>query len=230
MKKISENLVAFRAKRGNTQEELAKYLNVSTQTVSMWESGKEQPQIEYLLDIAKFYQTSVNRLLDADEEIKRIRIEQYHNDANSACEAKNYEKAVDIWREANHEYLCDTYCAAQLMFALNDLFNSNKNIDCLDEIIRIGRQIVAQKKYEPLMGKVIHVLCSSLAKAGILDEAKEYTKLAYSIDDSYEVIMNEICAEEIKEDNIDPMPDSDAFVRRVMNKTNSLNDILHKYC
>lgn len=25
MKKISENLVAFRAKRGNTQEELAKY-------------------------------------------------------------------------------------------------------------------------------------------------------------------------------------------------------------
>lgn len=35
MKKISENLVAFRAKRGNTQEELAKYLNVSTQAVSM---------------------------------------------------------------------------------------------------------------------------------------------------------------------------------------------------
>lgn len=229
MKKISENLVAFRAKRGNTQEELAKYLNVSTQAVSMWENGKDQPQIEFLSDIAKFYQTSVEKLLGADEERKRIKIEQYHNDANSACEVKNYERVVDIWREANHEYLCDTYCAAQLMLALNDLFNSNNNIDCLNEIIRIGRQIVAQEKSEPLMGRVIHVLCSSLAKVGMLDEAKEYAKFAYNIDDSYEVIMSEISAEEIKEDNIPSLPDSDDFVRKVMDKIHVLNNILHKY-
>lgn len=229
MKTISENLVAFRAKRGNTQDELAKYLNVSTQAVSVWESGKAQPQIEYLEDIAEFYQTSVDKLLGTDKERKRIRIEQFHKDANRACEAKNYEKAVNIWREANHEYLCDTYCASQLIFALNDLFNSNNNIDCLDEIIRTGRQIVAQQKSEPLMGRVIHVLCSSLAKAGMLEEAKEYAKLAHSIDDSYEVIMYEICDEEIKEDNIDSMPDSNDFVKKVMNKINILNNILHKY-
>ena len=32
-------------------------MNVSTQAVSMWENGKDQPQIEFLSDIAKFYQT-----------------------------------------------------------------------------------------------------------------------------------------------------------------------------
>ncbi len=230
MNTISENLVAFRAKRGNTQDELAKYLNVSTQAVSEWESGEAQPQIEYLEDIAEFYQTSVDKLLGTDEERKRIRIEQFHKDANRACESKNYGKAVDIWREANHEYLCDTYCASQLIFALNDLFNSNNNIDCLDEIIRTGRQIVAQQKSESLMGRVIHVLCSSLAKAGMLDEAKEYAKLAYNIDDSYEAILSEICAEEINGDNIDAIPESDVFVRKVMDRINALNSILHKYC
>ena len=70
MNTISENLVAFREKCGNTQDELAKYLNVSTQAVSVWESGKDQPQIEYLSDIAKFYQTSVDKLLGTDKERK----------------------------------------------------------------------------------------------------------------------------------------------------------------
>ncbi len=41
--------------------------------------------------------------------------------------------------------------------------------------------------------------------------------------------MSEISAEEIKEDNIPSLPDSDDFVRKVMDKIHVLNNILHKY-
>ena len=64
---FNEKLQALRAKKGITQEELAKVLYVSRTAVSKWESGRGYPNIESLRAIARFYSVSVDELLSCDE-------------------------------------------------------------------------------------------------------------------------------------------------------------------
>ena len=61
--KIGENITFLRKKKGLTQDELAKELNVSNQAVSKWESGKCCPDIELLPVLAHFFEVSIDELL-----------------------------------------------------------------------------------------------------------------------------------------------------------------------
>lgn len=54
-----EHLRAIRTSAQKTQQQLAEFLNVSTQSVSKWETGHSLPSIEYLLPMAKFFDCCV---------------------------------------------------------------------------------------------------------------------------------------------------------------------------
>lgn len=62
---VGKFIRVLRTKRGITQSELAKYLNVSDKTVSKWESGKGLPEIETLLNLSDFFNVSVDDILRA---------------------------------------------------------------------------------------------------------------------------------------------------------------------
>ena len=61
--RINEQIAFLRREKGITQETLAKYLNVTNQTVSKWESGQCYPDIQLLPEIADFFGISVDELL-----------------------------------------------------------------------------------------------------------------------------------------------------------------------
>lgn len=63
MIEIGKNIAVLRKKKGITQENLAKNLNVSNQAVSKWESGKCCPDIDILPDLASFFGVSIDELL-----------------------------------------------------------------------------------------------------------------------------------------------------------------------
>jgi transcriptional regulator with XRE-family HTH domain len=50
-----------------TQEDVAKLLNVSRTTVSMWETGESMPRAETLPELAKLYKCSIDDLFDEHE-------------------------------------------------------------------------------------------------------------------------------------------------------------------
>lgn len=56
-------LKEIRQKRGQTQTELASMLKTTQQTIARWESGKAEPSISALRDLAVIYGTSVDDLL-----------------------------------------------------------------------------------------------------------------------------------------------------------------------
>lgn len=60
---ISQRLKELRINHQLTQEELAKEIFVSRQTISNWENGKVQPDIENLFLLSDFYQLSLDELL-----------------------------------------------------------------------------------------------------------------------------------------------------------------------
>lgn len=62
--RLGESVRALRKESGFTQEQLAEALGVSVSAVHKWESGKATPELEMLVDIAEFFETSVDAMLN----------------------------------------------------------------------------------------------------------------------------------------------------------------------
>lgn len=62
--RLGESIRRLRKQYGLTQEQLAEALGVTTGAVHKWESGKTTPELEMLVDIAEFFETSVDALLN----------------------------------------------------------------------------------------------------------------------------------------------------------------------
>ena len=61
---FKENLKTLRIKKGFTQEELAKLLNVSLETLRRYEQGRAQPQkLEILESLTQILECDYNELL-----------------------------------------------------------------------------------------------------------------------------------------------------------------------
>ncbi len=67
-----ENLYKFRKKNSLSQETVANELNVSRQSVSLWETNQSSPSMENLIALAKLYQVSLDELAGVKNESKPI--------------------------------------------------------------------------------------------------------------------------------------------------------------
>lgn len=89
---LGEKIRALRKNAGFTQEQLAEALGVTTGAVYKWESGRATPEIELLVEIAGFFETSVDAMLDyrVQSGTAKNLEERIHN----LQIAKDYESAV----------------------------------------------------------------------------------------------------------------------------------------
>ena len=60
---LAQKLREFRKKQGLTQEQLAEAMGVTVGAVSKWESGASTPDVSLILELADFFETSVDVLL-----------------------------------------------------------------------------------------------------------------------------------------------------------------------
>ena len=67
MNKVSTTIKRLRLEKGINQEELAEQLHITRQAVSNWETGKTQPDIETLTQIAAYFGVSVEYLIYGKE-------------------------------------------------------------------------------------------------------------------------------------------------------------------
>ncbi len=59
-------LKTLRLEKGISQRELGNALGVVNQTISFWESGSREPDLDMLLKIANYFNVPVNLLLTDD--------------------------------------------------------------------------------------------------------------------------------------------------------------------
>lgn len=69
---IGENLKRLRNEKNVTQDTLAEYLGVTYQAVSRWENGQAYPDIEFLPELARFFEVSLEELMGTESNKKRI--------------------------------------------------------------------------------------------------------------------------------------------------------------
>ena len=61
---FSKNLKHLRVAKNLDQKKLADILNVSSKTVSHWETGYTEPSISQLITIANYFDISIDELVD----------------------------------------------------------------------------------------------------------------------------------------------------------------------
>lgn len=60
-------LKELRKKRNLSQKDLAAILNTSNSSICDWECGRSQPDIETLIELAKYFEVTIDYLVGLDE-------------------------------------------------------------------------------------------------------------------------------------------------------------------
>lgn len=84
-KKTGLFLKELRKEKNLTQEQLAEKFNISSRTVSRWETGTNLPDLSILVEIADFYEIDIREIIDGERKIS------YHN---------------EFYTCSNHRYSC----------------------------------------------------------------------------------------------------------------------------
>lgn len=112
-----EKLKELRRINNLRQKDIAKILNISVTGYASWEQGLSEPNIENLIKLADFYNTTVDYLINREEEDGRVIIQE--------PELPNDEKKLlDDYRALPSELKA---LSRDYFKSLNALNNSNSN-------------------------------------------------------------------------------------------------------
>ena len=88
-KKIGLFLKELRKTNNLTQEDLAEKLNVSSRTVSRWETATNMPDISLLVELSEFYQVSIPEIIDGERKSEKVNQESRDTAIKMAEYSKN---------------------------------------------------------------------------------------------------------------------------------------------
>ena len=83
--RLAENIRVLRKERSLTQEQLAEVLGVTTGAVYKWEAKLSQPELNMVMELADFFDTSVDVLLGYEMKDNHLeksveRLKQYRHE------------------------------------------------------------------------------------------------------------------------------------------------------
>lgn len=97
---LSENLKRYRMLKNLSQEDTAKYLSITPQSVSKWERGESYPDITFLPALANIFETSIDALIGMDTIRAYETRYNIHKTANEFQRSGNYNAAEKVYRNA----------------------------------------------------------------------------------------------------------------------------------
>ncbi len=192
--RLQQTLRDLRRTRGNTQDELARFLGITVQAVSKWERGDGLPDITLLPRIAAYYGVTVDTLLGVDEEAKqrradeicaeynRIRHHTPHPDG-SLYRDHGLDEGIILIRaailELPEQYFFYQLLASDLWWKSKSLEGMEKNA-VLEEGETLCRRVLNHCREDRWRNCAREILCLILHECGKRETALE---IAYTMPD-----------------------------------------------
>ncbi len=102
-KNIGSFLKILRKEKNLTQEQLAEQFNVSSRTVSRWETGSNMPDLSLLVELADFYNVDIREIIDGERKSEIMNSEEKETLKLVADYAEN-EKGILLKMTQNYKY------------------------------------------------------------------------------------------------------------------------------
>ena len=143
---LGQNIRAFRRQRRLTQEQFAEVLGVTAGAVHKWESGLSEPELNLIVEMADFFDTSVDvlvgyRIKDNRQAAIIQRLDEYCRTMNPEALAE-VEKAL---KKYPHSFDIVFHCAAVcIIFGIGD--RGRANLRRALELLEQARLLIAQNR------------------------------------------------------------------------------------
>ena len=118
MKYLSDNLRKYRLALGMTQEEEAAALHVAPQTISKWERGETDPDIQMLPALAHLFSVTADELLGMEQLHSMERYGAVYTQARVFLTKGDWKGAISVYEEALKTWPGDDGLLTDLAMAL----------------------------------------------------------------------------------------------------------------
>ena len=173
--KLAENIRTFRKQRALTQEQLAEVLGVTVGAVYKWEARLSQPELSTIMELADFFDTSVDVLLgyelkDNSLRTTAARLKKYQSDKDEAGLAEA-EKALKKYPNSFEI----VFNAAGLFSVFGTERGEKRLMRRALELLEKSRQLIAQNT-NPQINE--STLCGNIAEVlRIMGEAERAVEM-----------------------------------------------------
>ena len=145
--KLSEHIKEFRRQRGLTQEQFAEAMGVTVGAVSKWESASTVPELAMVLDIADFFEVSVDVLLGYGP--RSIHLTDTLRKIEQLKKEGRYEEAIGLGERAmkkfpNHFEL--VYQTADCYLSVGMDLNSRDHSLKAQELLKRSLELIDQSR------------------------------------------------------------------------------------
>lgn len=171
-----------------TQEQLAEYLNISSQAVSKWETNTSLPDITLIPMLSNIFDVTSDMLLGIDITAKEKRIDEILNHA-AEYRSKGYAyKSAEILREGLKEYPNSYKIMTALMSSVFGFASysdktyetaearENERDELRKEIVFLGEKILAECIDDEFRQRAVSLLCYTYPETGEIEKAVELAK------------------------------------------------------
>ncbi|MGM0166503.1 hypothetical protein IGI39_001463 [Enterococcus sp. AZ135] len=119
--RIAENIARKRKEKGITQEELASFIGVSKASVSKWETGNSFPDVNFLPQLAAYFNISLDELMAYEPQMSDADIRTLYTKLISEFAEKPLNEVV----EHCHVIVKKYYACAPLLYQIAVLLLNN---------------------------------------------------------------------------------------------------------
>ena len=148
--RLGESIRRLRKEAGFTQEQLAEALGVSVSAVHKWESGKATPELEMLVDIAEFFETSVDAILNYGWQ--KLSMGQTAERIHTFKNERNFEEGIRFAERALQKYpnSFDVVYESALLYFISMVHYRGKSARRAIELLERSIELIDQNTDETI--------------------------------------------------------------------------------
>ena len=174
---IGQNLKNFRKARKLTQEEVAKHLGISFQSISKWERNDGYPDITMLPVLAHYYGVTIDELIGMNELESAQALEEINKQWEENRSNNNHSANVQLMRDALKLYPNNALLLVQLSASLERLDGTeSEKQEYLRQSIEVQEQIISYCDDSEVRGSVLFNIAHAYYRYGDYDKALAYAE------------------------------------------------------